>query len=244
VSVGWASAPALVAERAGAIYRDLRPHNRPAWTDLTSAGPWTLNPGDRFDRHYHDCDEYWLIAGGGALVEVEPEQVAVRPGDMLCIERGRAHTVVELYAPLEAFWVEGPVAPGGQVGSLHRSEEDAHGREVPLAADPAGSPNDGGSANDRPSFAWRAPGGNGRPRWSDLAGAGLATLGPAQPPPRRSRGSDEYWLIVDGSARLRLDGQVQGVGRGDVVCFERAAGREVVESAGPMRYFWLERRRA
>jgi mannose-6-phosphate isomerase-like protein (cupin superfamily) len=237
VSVGWTGVREAPVERARAIYRDLRPYNRPAWTDLTSAGPWRLHPGDAFDRHYHDCDEYWLIASGAALVEVEPEEVVVLPGDILCIERGRAHTVVELYAPMEAFWVEGPVAPGGRTGSLHRSDEEARGRSIPL-----------GSAATRPpagasAAVWRSIGGGEGPAWSDLAGAGMATRRPGEEQSARAAESDEYWLILEGRARLRLGADLHEVGAGDVVCMERGRRREVAEVLETIRYFWLDRQR-
>lgn len=237
MSVGWASAPATVAERAGVVYRDLRPHNRPDWTDLTSAGPWMLNPGDRFDRHYHDCHEYWLIARGSALVEVEPDRVVVRPGDILCIERGRAHTVVALRAPLEAFWVEGPVTPGGQVGSLHRSETDARGRVVEL---------DSGALPSAPGepIAWRELRDGHGPRWHDLSSAGFVTLQPGTQPEPPAAENDEYWLIVEGSATLSLDGETHELSAGDVVCMERGCDRDLAKLPAELRYFRLERRRA
>jgi mannose-6-phosphate isomerase-like protein (cupin superfamily) len=236
MSVGWATAPGIPAARGGVVYRDLRPHNAPAWTDLTSAGPWTLNPGNRFDRHYHDCHEYWLIASGSAVVEVEPDRVLVRPGDILCIERGRAHTVVALRAPLEAFWVEGPVVEGGQVGSLHYSEADARGREIPL---------DSGALPSAPAagLVWGKLGGGEGPAWLDLVAAELSTLEAGEQPAPLAPGSDEYWLVVSGSARVALDGEEHEVGAGDVVCLERGRARQLAELFEPLRYFRLERRR-
>ena len=41
--------------------------NRPDWCDVTSAGIFRVQVGGRrFDCHYHDCNEYWLIFKGKA----------------------------------------------------------------------------------------------------------------------------------------------------------------------------------
>lgn len=46
--------------------------NRPAWSEVTSASVFRIPfEGSRFDCHYHDCDEYWLIFSGKAKVMSE-----------------------------------------------------------------------------------------------------------------------------------------------------------------------------
>lgn len=42
---------------------------RPAWSRSTAVGILRVDSDHpRFDRHYHDCDEYWLIFAGTARV--------------------------------------------------------------------------------------------------------------------------------------------------------------------------------
>ena len=49
--------------------------NRPEWSGVTSAGIFWVSAKDgRFDNHYHDCDEYWLIFKGKAKVMVKVYQ--------------------------------------------------------------------------------------------------------------------------------------------------------------------------
>src|SRR5688572_33412657 len=38
--------------------------NRPSWSDVTSAAVLKGVNSGHFDRHYHDCNEYWLICKG------------------------------------------------------------------------------------------------------------------------------------------------------------------------------------
>lgn len=114
------------------VVRRLSPEARPDWCELTSAGTFRVEPGGRFDRHYHDCDEYWLVFAGRALVTVGDRSYRVGPGDIVCTPAGTEHDVVGVTETLEAFWLEGPTPPGGRIGHLHRTPEDALGHTVPM----------------------------------------------------------------------------------------------------------------
>jgi mannose-6-phosphate isomerase-like protein (cupin superfamily) len=113
------------------IARTLGPDHRPAWSDVTSAGTFRVEPGGSFDRHFHDCDEYWLVFGGRARVAVDTTEYDVEPGDIVCTPTGTEHDVVAVAETLEAFWFEGRTPPGGRVGHLHRTEDEARGHVVP-----------------------------------------------------------------------------------------------------------------
>jgi len=108
------------------------PDNRPEWSDVTSAGIFRVPAkGGRFDHHYHDCDEYWLIFKGKAKVMSEGKEYFVMAGDIVCTKAGDAHDVLEVYEELEAFWFEDATPAGGHTGHLHRSAEEAQGHAVP-----------------------------------------------------------------------------------------------------------------
>jgi mannose-6-phosphate isomerase-like protein (cupin superfamily) len=105
--------------------------NRPEWCTVTSAGVFRVGRGGRFDRHYHDYPEYWLVFRGKAKVMAEGEEHYVKPGDIVCTEAGVEHDVVEVYEDLEAFWFEEAGPPGARRGHLHLSEEKAAAHPVP-----------------------------------------------------------------------------------------------------------------
>jgi mannose-6-phosphate isomerase-like protein (cupin superfamily) len=113
------------------IARTLSPEQRPSWSDVTSAGTFRVEPGGSFDRHFHDCDEYWLVFGGRARVVVGTTPYDVEAGDIVCTPTGTDHDVVGIYETLEAFWFEGRTPAGGRIGHLHRSDDDAGGHVVP-----------------------------------------------------------------------------------------------------------------
>lgn len=113
------------------VVQRLSPDSRPAWSDVTSAGIFRVEPGGRFDRHYHDCDEYWLVFAGRARVAVGDDPYEVAPGDIVCTPTGTEHDVVGVYETLEAFWFEGRTPPDGRIGHLHRTSEDSQGHDVP-----------------------------------------------------------------------------------------------------------------
>jgi mannose-6-phosphate isomerase-like protein (cupin superfamily) len=114
------------------VVRGLSVDARPTWSDVTSAGVFRVEPNGRFDRHYHDCDEYWLVFAGTARVLVGELTYLVGAGDIVCTQTGTEHDVVAVGQTLEAFWFEAKTPPGGRVGHLHRTPEDAAGHDVPL----------------------------------------------------------------------------------------------------------------
>jgi uncharacterized cupin superfamily protein len=106
--------------------------HRPPWCTVTSAGIFRVPAaGGRFDCHFHDCDEYWLVFGGKAKVRTEGEEFYVAKGDIVCTKAGDEHDVLEVYEDLEAFWFEGETPADGRVGHLHHDVESSRGHDVP-----------------------------------------------------------------------------------------------------------------
>ena len=112
--------------------------NRPAWSGVTSAGIFRIPvEGGRFDSHFHDCHEYWLIAKGKAKVMSEGREYYVKAGDIVCTKAGDEHDVLEIYEEIEGFWFEDATPENGRIGHLHRDEEKARGHPVPQKPLPA-----------------------------------------------------------------------------------------------------------
>ena len=104
---------------------------RPAWSTVTAAGIFTVpRMRGRFDRHYHDCDEYWLVYRGRALVLSEGVEFEVGPGDIVCTQAGEEHDVLAVAEDLEAFFWEDQLPPGGMRGHLHRTPAAEAGHDV------------------------------------------------------------------------------------------------------------------
>lgn len=119
----------------------LREGNRPDWCDVTSAGVFRVSAENgRFDCHYHDCDEYWMIYKGSAKVSTEGIEFYAKPGDIVCTKAGDEHDVLEVYEDIEAFYFEGATPEGGRTGHLHRDDEKAKGHPVVHTALPADFP--------------------------------------------------------------------------------------------------------
>lgn len=118
------------------VYRSLSPEQRPAWSEVTGAGTFSVGRDGRFDRHYHDGHEYWMIYQGSALILVGDREYMVSAGDIVCIEKDTDHDVLEVYEPLEGFWFEDATPPGGQAGHLHRTPADRRGHPVPGRSGP------------------------------------------------------------------------------------------------------------
>jgi mannose-6-phosphate isomerase-like protein (cupin superfamily) len=117
------------ASRAN-VWKRIEGEERPAWSDVTSTGTFRIQPGQTFDRHYHDCDEYWFIFEGRAVIEIDEERYTVEPGDIVCTEIGREHDFLQVLESVSGFWFEAVLKPGGRAGHLHRSPERAAGHRV------------------------------------------------------------------------------------------------------------------
>ena len=115
--------------------------NHPEWSRVTNAGVFQVPARDgRFDCHFHDCDEYWLVYKGKAKVMSEDQEYYVGPGDIVCTRAGDEHDVLEIYEDLEAFFLEDATPAGGRTGHLHRDEEKARRHDVPGLPVPADFP--------------------------------------------------------------------------------------------------------
>ena len=119
--------------------------NRPDWCQVTGAGVLKAVNSGHFDRHYHDCNEYWMIVHGKAKVWVDGKTHYVRDGDIVCLQAGLEHDILELYEPIQGFFMEDALLPGGKAGHLHKSEEAAKGHPVPTLPVPPDFPADDAS---------------------------------------------------------------------------------------------------
>jgi mannose-6-phosphate isomerase-like protein (cupin superfamily) len=99
----------------------------PPWSALSAAGWFRLSAaGGRFDRHFHDCAEYWAVTEGRARVAVGEAEFDVGPGDLVCTPAGVEHDIVAVYGPdLALFFVEEAVPPGGNPGHRYRDPATA-----------------------------------------------------------------------------------------------------------------------
>jgi mannose-6-phosphate isomerase-like protein (cupin superfamily) len=115
--------------------------NRPLWSRVTSAGIFCVPcTSGTFDRHYHDCNEYWLVFAGKAKIMSGERAYYVQHGDIVCTPAGDEHDVLEVYEDLEAFWFEDELPSNGRTGHLHRNKERAAGHAVPALALPRDFP--------------------------------------------------------------------------------------------------------
>jgi uncharacterized protein YjlB len=120
--------------------------NRPDWCQIQRAGFFQLGKeGGRHDCHYHDYNELYLIARGQAKIMNDSRECYVGPGDIVCIEAGAEHDILELYGDddLELFWLYEPGPPDGRLGHLHRNPEKAVGHLVPTKPTPLDFPSAG-----------------------------------------------------------------------------------------------------
>jgi len=90
---------------------------------FTVWGVGRFKSGEECDYHYHDCDEYWFILEGRALVLEDGVEYEVGPGDCVFTPMGMEHKITAITDCAE-FWVELPLRGKKRAGHLHRGAED------------------------------------------------------------------------------------------------------------------------
>jgi len=78
----------------------------------------TFSEGASSDLHYHDCDEWWIIISGRALVTGSFDSVEAGPGDMIFTPMGETHRI-EALSLVTLAWFEGPLRGRKRKGHLH-----------------------------------------------------------------------------------------------------------------------------
>lgn len=60
----------------------------------------------RFDNHYHDCDEYWIIFEGCGVAVSEGISYQVGPGDCIATGKGHHHDFPQVQEDMTAVYFE------------------------------------------------------------------------------------------------------------------------------------------
>lgn len=95
--------------------------------------PWSYPKRTSIDRHYHDCDEYWVILEGRGTVAIDDTLMPVAPGDCVAIRMGHPHDFPDVETEVRAVFFETTLAGEKRIGHLW---DHTHGtaRPQPLAA--------------------------------------------------------------------------------------------------------------
>ena len=90
--------------------------------------PFSYPKRTAFDRHYHDCDEYWVIYEGCGTVVSEGKSYPVGPGDCVATGMGHHHDFPEVSSPIKAAFFETTLEGRKRTGHLW---EHTHGLAEP-----------------------------------------------------------------------------------------------------------------
>jgi mannose-6-phosphate isomerase-like protein (cupin superfamily) len=132
----------IEAKVVNTLQHNMTGATRPPWSNVTGAGTLKAINSSHFDRHYHDCNEYWMIVHGKAKVWCDGKTFYIHDGDIFCIPAQKEHDVLEIYEHIDGFYLEDELPLGGKSGHLHKTNEDAKGHAVPALPIPADFPKD------------------------------------------------------------------------------------------------------
>lgn len=80
--------------------------------------PTNYDRNTDFDNHYHDCDEYWIIFNGTAVVMSEGNQYIISEGDCVITKMGDHHDIVNINDILEGVYFETTLKGKQRLGHL------------------------------------------------------------------------------------------------------------------------------
>jgi len=80
-------------------------------------------PGEPLiERHYHDCDEIWIVISGKARVHCGGNDYVVGTGDIVWTKMGEEHELIEILEhPYGHAWMEWALRGQCRSGHLHRN---------------------------------------------------------------------------------------------------------------------------
>jgi mannose-6-phosphate isomerase-like protein (cupin superfamily) len=85
---------------------------------MDDGDPCSYPKTTNFDRHYHDCDEYWILVEGEGLAVSEDKFYQLRTGDCLVTGMGHHHDFPEVYEPVSAIYFETTLEGRKRLGHL------------------------------------------------------------------------------------------------------------------------------
>lgn len=85
-----------------------------------------------FDRHYHDCDEYWILVSGRGTASSENVLYDVGPGDCVATRMGHHHDLPLVEEPVLAVFFETTMRGERRRGHLW---EHTHGPAKPAESE-------------------------------------------------------------------------------------------------------------
>jgi mannose-6-phosphate isomerase-like protein (cupin superfamily) len=103
---------------------------RPVSEAETKGDPVSYRKNTLVDRHYHDCDEYWIVLEGRGEVAVDDRHSNVAPGDCLCIGMGHPHDFPFTETEVKAVFFETTLQGRKRTGHLWNH---THGVAQPVA---------------------------------------------------------------------------------------------------------------
>lgn len=80
--------------------------------------PVTYPKNTAIDRHYHDCDEFWIVLEGTGEVVVDDRHEKIGPGGCLCIGMGHAHDFPLVEQDVKAVFFETTLQGRKRTGHL------------------------------------------------------------------------------------------------------------------------------
>ena len=93
----------------------------PDWINISAFGIGSMSKDKTVEPHYHDCDEFWFVISGKAMIKTEGQTFTVQKGDVVCTKMGDEHEVVKiLEEDFVVLWVETRLRGQKRSGHLHR----------------------------------------------------------------------------------------------------------------------------
>jgi mannose-6-phosphate isomerase-like protein (cupin superfamily) len=71
-----------------------------------------------FDSHFHDCDEYWVLFSGRAVIMTEGELFEAAAGECVATRMGDHHDILNIIDPIDGVYFETTLRGMKRLGHL------------------------------------------------------------------------------------------------------------------------------
>jgi len=196
--------------------------NKPQWCKFLACGLYKLSEEKgEGDYHYHDCDEYFIVADGKVELLLEGKEYEIEAGDCVCIPVGGKHRISKALNDLTLVWIYDEL--NGEKRKGHITAKGGEG-EVP-------------GAKRVKLWKWREE----KPAWSRLTDLGIIHF------PKGKVEMDyhyhdchEYCFLAKGSLSILVEGEELKMEEGDVCPIRIGDRHKVLEAFDDSTLIWLQ----
>lgn len=196
--------------------------NKPGWCRFSNCGLYQLPKGGSDEEyHYHDCDEYFIVTEGKAIILLEGREYTIEYGDCVCIPTGGKHQILKALKDLKLVWIYDKLT-----GARRRGHIPVKGDEVEVSG-----------VKIVKLGKWIKE----KPSWSTLTDLGIINFDSGKVEmDYHYHDCHEYYFLTKGSLSILVEGREQDIKEGEVCPIRIGDRHRVLEAFRESTLIWVQ----